>query len=66
MLFSHTALGKSGSSSAAIAQSIGFRLQVSDFGCQGTEVLSPDTWNLQLLTTCCEKKPNNVKILPWR
>jgi hypothetical protein len=42
-LLSYTSLGKSGLSGAAIAQFIGFRFQVSGFGCQGAEVLCPDT-----------------------
>ena len=41
--FSYTAIGKSGLSGPAIAQFIGFGFQVSGFGCQGTEVLSPET-----------------------
>jgi hypothetical protein len=41
--FSRTRLGKSGPSGAAMAQFIEFRFQVSGFGCQGTEVLNPDT-----------------------
>ena len=42
---------KSGPGGVAVAQFIGFRFQVSGFGCQGTEVLSPDivyethSWN---------------------
>ena len=41
--FSYTTFGKSGPGRAAIAQFVGFRFQVSGFGCQGTGVLSPDT-----------------------
>jgi len=40
-----------------MSQSVGFGFQVSGFGCQGTEVLNPDTWNLQYPATCCRKTP---------
>jgi hypothetical protein len=43
MFLPETALGKGGPSGAALALFIGFRFQVSGFGCQGTEVLDPDT-----------------------
>jgi len=41
--FPETRLGKNGPSGVAMAQFIEFRCQVSGFGCQGTEVLNPDT-----------------------
>ena len=41
--FSYTALGKSGPDGAAMAQFVGFRFQVSGFGCQGVEVIDPET-----------------------
>jgi hypothetical protein len=42
-VFSKTALGKNGPSGASMAQFRGFRCQVSGFGCQGVEVLDPET-----------------------
>ena len=34
-------IGKSGPGGSAMAQFVGFRFQVSGFGCQGSEVLNP-------------------------
>ena len=41
--FSYTALGKNDPGRAAMAQFVGFRFQVSGFGCQEAEVQKPDT-----------------------
>jgi len=42
--YPHTAFGKSGPGGEAMTQFVGIRFRVSDFGCQGTEVLSPETF----------------------